>query len=248
MLLLVIVFTFGGAVGIARQDRFVALGDDPMMTAKPIHCGPVTREAVAAPLHRPLTSKEFPNDHEWSTTNPIVFCRNWKGEEAYPQRETEVRLLWSFEFLYVRFRAHYRDLFIYPEANARREQLWRGDVAEVFLQTHASALKQYKEFEISPNGNWLDLNIAPEGTSNLMCALRTRSAIDEKKHVWMAELAIPMNCLIEAFDPNVTWRLNLFRIEGREPERSYSSWQPTNTSKPNFHVPEAFGKLTFLRQ
>ena len=54
MLLLVIVFTFGGAVGIARQDRFVALEDDPMMTAKPIPCGPITREAVAAPLHRPL--------------------------------------------------------------------------------------------------------------------------------------------------------------------------------------------------
>ena len=211
------------------------------------HCGPVTREAVAAPLRRLLT-KEFPNDSEWITASPIVFCRNWKGEESYPPRETEVRLLWSSEFLYIRFRAHYRNLFTYPEANARREQLWRRDVAEVFLQTDPNSLRQYKEIEISPNGSWLDLNIAPEGTSNLMCALRTRSVIDEKKRLWTAELAIPMKCLTQAFDPNVVWRLNLFRIEGREPERFYSSWQPTNTSKPNFHVPQAFGTLTFLHQ
>jgi hypothetical protein len=66
---------------------------------------------------------------------------------------------------------------------------------------------------------------------------------------WIAELAIPMDSLMDSltseFNPDEIWRLNLFRIEGREPERFYSAWRPTFTLKPNFHVPERFGELTF---
>ena len=153
--------------------------------------------------------------------------------------------MWSPRFFYVRIRAHYQDLFIYPETNIRRGNLWQRDVAEIFLQPDTSKLKQYKEFEISPNGNWLDLAIAPEGTSDLLCPVKTNTIIDQKRHVWIAQMAIPMRCLTGSFDPSAPWRLNLFRIEGRAPARFYSSWQPTNTSQPNFHVPEVFGTLTF---
>jgi hypothetical protein len=36
--------------------------------------------------------------------------------------------------------------------------------------------------------------------------------------------------------------MGLFRMEGRSP-RQYLAWSPARTSKPNFHVPEAFGAL-----
>ena len=42
------------------------------------------------------------------------------------------------------------------------------------------------------------------------------------------------------------WRLNLFRVEGREgagQQRVHSAWSPTGTSTPDFHVPAAFGRL-----
>jgi hypothetical protein len=54
-----------------------------------------------------------------------------------------------------------------------------------------------------------------------------------------------MDCLTTGFVPEKTWHLNLFRIEGQEPERFYSSWRPTHTLLPNFHVPEQFGELRF---
>ena len=37
------------------------------------------------------------------------------------------------------------------------------DVAEVFIQTDTSQARRYWEFEISPNGMWIDLEISPEG-------------------------------------------------------------------------------------
>jgi hypothetical protein len=78
----------------------------------------------------------------------------------------------------------------------------------------------------------------------LFCDLRSRTTCGAQG-IWIAELAIPMSCFTKEFDPEQIWRLNLFRIEGREPNRFYSAWQPTNTPRPNFHVPELFGELQF---
>ena len=65
--------------------------------------------------------------------------------------------------------------------------------------------------------------------------------------LWSAELAIPMRALTAQFDPATEWRVNFFRVEGPREPRFYSAWRATNTPAPNFHVPEAFGKLRFGR-
>jgi alpha-galactosidase len=71
--------------------------------------------------------------------------------------------------------------------------------------------------------------------------------VDEKKMTWQAELAVPMKSLTEKFDPAAAWRINFYRVEGAKEPRFYSAWRPTGTPEPNFHVPEAFGKLVFER-
>jgi hypothetical protein len=78
-----------------------------------------------------------------------------------------------------------------------------------------------------------------------LCDVKTKAVIASEKHIWTTELIIPMKCLTRNFDRNADWRLNLFRIEGSDPHRFYSAWRPTNTERPNFHVPEVFGTLKF---
>ena len=56
-----------------------------------------------------------------------------------------------------------------------------------------------------------------------------------------------MKALVDHFDPAAEWRLNFFRVEGARESRFYSAWRATNTPQPNFHVPDAFGKLRFAR-
>ncbi|MGH9882352.1 MAG: carbohydrate-binding family 9-like protein, partial [Pyrinomonadaceae bacterium] len=41
------------------------------------------------------------------------------------------------------------------------------------------------------------------------------------------------------------WRGNLCRCVGSGEDRGYLAWRPTRTEKPNFHVPEVFGRLRF---
>lgn len=184
---------------------------------------------------------------EWKFSPPITFCTDWQGKNADPQRQTEVRLLWTRETLYLRFECHFRSLYTFDdaEANGRRDHLWDRDVAEVFLQPDAHSERLYKEFEIAPNGMWIDLDISPGPLRDLRSGMKRSVSIDRHRSVWLAEVAIPMPALTPHFDPNVAWRTNFYRVEGNSEPRAYLAWRPTNTPQPNFHVPEAFGKLEF---
>jgi alpha-galactosidase len=193
----------------------------------------------------------------------VRFSADWQGRNADPELETEVRVLWSPQMLYLRFVCRYRELFVFEdsEPNGRRDHLWDRDVAEAFLQPHstpslrsvaqgrlyegAPPSRFYKEFEIAPNGMWIDLDISPSGLADLKSGLTRSVHLDKQRRVWTAELAIPMKVLTTHFDPAQPWRANFYRVEGNAEPRKYMAWQPTHTPQPNFHVPEKFGVLKF---
>lgn len=190
-------------------------------------------------------AKGYPSENDWRATDAVTFCSDWKGSQQDAERATQVRLIWSPRMLFVRFIVHYRELYTYAPSNARMNKMWQRDVAEMFIQSPTDAPHSYKEFEISPNGNWIDLSIGTGISTELHCSLTTHAVIDSNKKIWTGDVAIPMPCLTANFDPRSPWRVNFFRIEGRDPDRFYSAWRPTNTAQPNFHVPEAFGTLRF---
>jgi alpha-galactosidase len=189
----------------------------------------------------------FPATAAWENAQAIRFCQDWQGRNADPRLETEVRALWTAETLYFRFLMRYRSITVFADAepNGRREQLWNRDVAEVFLQPPEQGGRHYKEFEVSPNGFWIDLDIGPGEKRDLQSGLSCRAHINEKSEIWQAELALPMKSLTVNFDPAKSWRVNFYRVEGAREPRFYSAWRSTGTPVPNFHVPEAFGKLIF---
>ena len=201
---------------------------------------------TAVRLVRATDAEGFPAEAAWAAAPPLRFSADWQGLHADPERETEVRVLWTPEHLHLKFVARYRSITVFPDADARgwRDHLWERDVCEVFLQSDP-AHAGYKEFEVSPNGFWIDLDIAPGEKRDLQSGLRRRVKIDEADRRWRAELDLPMKSLTQRFDAGATWRLNFFRVEGAAEPRFYSAWQPTRTPQPNFHVPEAFGKLAF---
>jgi len=169
-----------------------------------------------------------------------------------------------------------RFVFEDSDPNGRRDHLWDRDVAEAFFQpdwAHPEADRVapaidhvapdalvrggadegvrpymfYKEFEVAPNGMWIDLDISPSGRADLKSGLTRSVHVDELTRSWVAEMAIPMKTITTKFDPGVVWRANFYRVEGRAEPRQYLAWQPTYTPQPNFHVPQAFGTLRFAR-
>lgn len=203
--------------------------------------------AVALYLKEQVGPDGFPANSSWEKAPAIRFSTDWRGRETDPQRETEARLFWTLETLFLRFAARFRELHVFPDArpDGRRDQLWDRDVAEVFLQPDASDPLVYKEFEVSPNGFWIDLNISHGEKEEMRSGLRRRVVQDAQARTWTAELSIPMKSLTREFDPEKGWRVNFYRVEGKVEPRFYAAWSPTMTPQPNFHVPEAFGHLEF---
>ena len=213
----------------------------------PMPCGPGTAEVVAAHIDHDLKLDARHEAPEWQHAGAVSFCSDWQGKNSDPGLETKVRILWSERNLYLRFESRYRELFLFEDSdvNGRRDHLWDRDVAEAFLQPHPSRERYYREFEVSPNGMWIDLDIFPGGLADLKSGLQRSVFLDRDSHTWTAELAIPLTALTSHFDPGAVWHANFYRIEGAKEPRTYLAWQPTNTPEPNFHVPSAFGTLRF---
>ena len=206
--------------------------------------------AYALRLAEDLSVEGFPAKFSWEKAPAIRFDHDWRGMNADAHRETEVRLLWNHEALFLRFVARFRELHVFPDArpDGWRDQLWERDVAEAFLQPDDRDPRVYKELEVSPNGFWIDLNIAHGQKEEMRSGLRWRVQQDAYARTWTAELAVPMRSLTPAFDPKQKWRANFYRIEGRKEPRFYAAWSSTLTPEPNFHVPAAFGHLVFLER
>jgi alpha-galactosidase len=214
---------------------------------QPSRCAAQSSEIVAPYVEGEIRLDAAHPAAEWQKAHPAVFCSDWQGKNPDEQRETQVRVLWSSQTLYLRFECRYRDLYVFTDsdANGRRDHLWDRDVAEAFLQPDPSRERYYREFEVSPNGMWIDLDIFPGGLADLKSGLKKSVILDADGHKWTAELAIPLKALTPNFDPKAIWRANFYRVEGKEEPRAYMAWQPTGTPTPNFHVPSAFGRLRF---
>lgn len=210
-------------------------------------CASSSDEIIAGFVERDIQLDAAHPSKDWQRAMPVSFCSDWAGRNPDSGRATTVRVMWSEQILYLRFECKYRELTVFPDAdpNGRRDHLWDRDVAEAFLQPDAAKPRYYKEFEVAPNGFWIDLDISPEPLVDLKSGLKRSVWLDEANHTWKAELAIPMKALTPNFDPRAIWRANFYRCEGAREPRSYLAWRPTNTPEPNFHVPSAFGKLRF---
>jgi alpha-galactosidase len=201
--------------------------------------------AVRVPAEIPLNAMD--SSQAWDSAQPVLFSQDWQGRNSDPKLETEVRTLWTPSTLYLQFTCSYSEITVFEDSdpNGRRDHLWDRDVAEAFLQPEPSPRLYYKEFEVAPNGMWIDLDITPSGLADLKSGLERSVHIDEQRRVWVAELAIPASAITPEFNPAIIWRANFYRVEGRVEPRRYMAWQPTHTTQPNFHVPEAFGTMRF---
>lgn len=214
---------------------------------QPSKCSPTSSEVVAPHVAGEINLDAEHPASQWQRAEPIVFCSDWQGKNPDDLRQTKVRVLWSSRTLYLRFECRYRELYLFDHSdrNGRRDHLWDRDVAEAFLQPDPAREHFYREFEVAPNGMWIDLDIFPGGLADLKSGMKRSAFVDDKSRHWTAELAIPLAALTPNFDPKAAWRANFYRVEGETEPRAYLAWRPTGTEKPNFHVPPAFGTLRF---
>ena len=187
----------------------------------------------------------------WDKATPVTINRHWSGQDAPRSQHCEVRMLWSDEALTVRYVCRQLNPpLVQEDAPLHRKTigLWDTDVCEIFLSPSTEQPNRYYEFEAAPNGAWVDLVIAIED-EELIREWDYQSGMTTAAHLsddlLTIIIRIPWSERIPKPKLGDEWRVNLFRCEGVGNER-YLSWQPTLTSEPYFHVPEAFGRLRFV--
>ncbi|MGC2195884.1 MAG: carbohydrate-binding family 9-like protein [Terriglobales bacterium] len=189
-----------------------------------------------------------PDSPFWGDSSAVYMEKDAFGKTV-PGYRTEVLTRWTKDNLYFLFICPYKQLHLKPDPNTRQEtnQLWNWDVAEVFIGSDFSDIRRYKEFEVSPQGEWIDLDVnlhSPhhEDGWTWNSGFEVLAKIDPRKHIWYAAMRIPFSAIDSRPPaPGNTLRLNLFR-SGGPPEHPYDiAWQPTMSK--TFHVPERFGMI-----
>lgn len=201
--------------------------------------------------------KDFPiqelDNKNWKRAKDVEVKKYWSGENAEKGRHFKAKLLWSESALYVRFEANQNEPLIVsekPNLNSKTKGLWDRDVCEIFVAPNTDEPRKYFEFEIAPNGEWIDLGIFQKPTERITdwdynSGMESKSVIEKNKIV-MA-IKIPWKAFGKTPKTNDIWRGNLFRCIGAGKTRGYLAWQPTKTPEPAFHVPEAFGEFVFVK-
>jgi hypothetical protein len=176
----------------------------------------------------------------------------WAGDKAPNGRHFTAKLLWSNSALYVRFEANQTEPLIIsetPKTKTKTLGLWDRDVCEIFVAPDVNEPNKYYEFEIAPNGEWIDLALLQtsgkrETDFEYNSEMQTAAQIEKDK----VTMAIKIEWKAFGKTPQVgdVWLGNLYRCVGSGETRGYLAWSPTETEKPNFHVPEKFGEFEFV--
>lgn len=190
-----------------------------------------------------------PNSPEWSGINGIEVYKGFFAGDAPKLPSMQVRSRWTQKNLYLLFICPYLKLHLKPNpvTNAETNQLWNWDVAEAFIGSDYLRTSRYKEFQVSPQGEYVDLDIDRDNPREQkgvewQSGFTVFATIDRAKKIWYAEMKIPFQSLdIRSPKPGNELRIGLFRIEGAEPDRIYVTWRPTEAT--TFHVPSEFGSL-----
>src|SRR5215467_5369433 len=192
-----------------------------------------------------------PNSAFWRDARP-VYAQVDPNSNEVPNFRTEVRSRWTGTNIYFLFVCPYQRLSLKPSPDTAREtyELWNWNVAEVFIGSDFQDIKRYKEFEISPQNEWIDLDInlhAPHHEEGWKwnSGFEHAARIDAKQHVWYAAMRIPFAALnSRLIQPGNTFRVNFYRTEDSGANAKQIMWQSVMSS--TFHVPEHFGLLRLV--
>lgn len=220
-------------------------------TAYAQHMAPDIFRSIYA--SKDVTLSTNPHTTFWRGAASVIADRDTQGQPVANHR-TEIRSRWTNHSLYLLFVCPYEELHLKPNPRTKEEtnELWNWDVAEIFLGSDFKNIRRYKEFEVSPQGEWIDLDVdlsLPHHevgwTWNSGFAVSAR--IDRKKKIWYGAMRIPFASITSQTPMEGTvFRANLFRSQGPPDHRKEIAWRPPLSS--TFHTPEQFGRLELAKR
>ncbi len=225
-------------------------GQEPCVTTQP---------AASFTVHHVDSNPELnldPASLIWQKASAQWMSKDCSRSIDYPHIKTSIRAFWTDQELYLLFQCPYTELNLFTPADNSKERvgLWDRDVVEMFLGDDWTNIRHYREFEVAPTGDAIDLAINLDHESydhTWNSGWQKLARIDPQHKTWYAAARIPLSAISsKRVEDGTRWRMNLYRIDGlgADPKRHFLCWQPTcvQNRDPN-HVPEHFGTLVFAK-
>ena len=194
-----------------------------------------------------------PDSPFWRGISGVSIERSVLGP-AMPQFRADVRSRWTKDNVYFLFSGPYEKLTLKPDPDLASEtyRLWEKDCFEVYLGADPEHINRYREFQMSPAGEFLDLDIDStrprpgyNGEDKWNSGLKVKARVDAARKYWYGEMKIPTAAVdARPAQPGNEMRINLFRQDGEPPNRDFLAWQIPGVWNP--HYPEKFGTLRLV--
>lgn len=186
-------------------------------------------------------------------SDPLSFA---DGTEPPQSLATRIGIEWNDHGLLIYFRGRFEQLRMIGDdertgINSKTYTLWeQSDVFEVFIGVNAKQTMQYKEFQVSPDGRWIDIDVNRQlGVSNhhWYSGLRCKSFIDDDLKIWSSVFELPWSCFGLNKKTHDVWNANFYRASGTFHGEELLTWSPTGYGEKCFHRPQYFGKIEFVQ-
>jgi len=195
-----------------------------------------------------------PDSAFWKGIRGVIVDKSILGP-AVPQYRAEVRSRWTNRHVYFLFAGPYEKLTLKsnPDVAVETYRLWEKDCFEVYLGADFEQIHRYREFQMSPAGEFLDLDIDASrpkpgfnGEDKWNSGMKVKARIDAVKKVWYGEMKIPLAAVdVRPASVGNEMRINLFRQDDAPPNRKFLAWQVTGVWNP--HHPDKFGILRLVK-
>ncbi len=199
------------------------------------------------------------NKTMWDETQGL-HLENYMGERPEHFPKTKAKLRYDDDFIYVIF--HVQDKYVKAVATETNGRVWQDSCVEFFFSPGEDVERGYFNFEANCKGVYLFQIHPSDGTkasftkdeydqiviSHSISRDVTQESADPE--IWTLEYKIPFAILsnyIEVDKPQsgVVWRANFYKCADKTSHPHWLTWAPVDHPKPNFHLPEFFGRLTF---
>ena len=200
-----------------------------------------TRRTLRATLteNPPVIDGEL-TDPVWQHADIATnFFRAKEGETHRAELDTEVRVLYDENMLYIGVRCEEPDMKNLRETMTRRDSfVWQNDCIEVMLDTYHDQRNCYI-FAVNTLGTQADERVGNESVFDMSWDAKWEVKVKKHKDNWTAEFAIPFD-EVRFNRHNTTWGINFWRV--RPINGQSHSWAETAF----FSRVSEFGDLTGL--
>lgn len=179
---------------------------------------------------------------------PTLKIESYKWVENSYTPKVEVYVCHDNEKMRVFFKAFEEKIVARETKDNGR--VWCDSCVEIFLRPFYD--DRYINFEINPNGAAImSIGDSRENRKALIYDYKQRLNIIVRRFEggWSVQFDVPFDMLAEIYQKDVkiesgdSFFANFYKCGDETPSPHYGMWNEIDTSEPDFHLPQFFGKL-----